>query len=426
MSFRPCSDVPGISPMYKVSFCEESDTVIRLHAEVLASTHDCPFCRSREVGAWGQRSVTLLDMPRRGKRVEIVATARRLRCKNKGVCGKLFQQPLPDTSEHHNMTKRLRRWIGEQGRIRTFVAIARDLQIAEATVRQVFGDCIREIESAMRILPPTVLALVNVQVHQACRVAAVNAELGTLVGLVDKDEAAALSGYLAEIYDRHKVGFVSLGPSGPALAAVELVLPDAVPFLDKPHVLGMVDRAVRGVRRTVRRDVTRQVRDKHLLDDGLILEQRLRDLSGEHLSALEMWRASFPALSDALEAAEGVRRIYDTDAGIRDGSDAADALAAAVGGLGGLCATHFQPLVSTLRAWRGPWSNYFTHAGARAGGLERLDDIQAIGTVLEELGRSHAFGAVRANLLLPPALPARSFSSRGVSISRLVAGAGVV
>lgn len=168
------------------------------------------------------------------------------------------------------------------------------------------------------------------------------------------------------------------------------------------------------------------MRDKHLLDDGLILERRLRDLPGEHLSALEMWRASFPALSDALEAAEGVRRIYDTDAGIRDGSDAADALAAAVGGLGGLCATHFQPLVSTLRAWRGPWSNYFTHAGARAGGLERLDDIEAIGTVLEELGRSHAFGAVRANLLLPPALPARSFSSRGVSISRLVAGAGVV
>ena len=38
MSFRTCSDVPGISPMYKVSFCEESDTVIRLHAEVLTST----------------------------------------------------------------------------------------------------------------------------------------------------------------------------------------------------------------------------------------------------------------------------------------------------------------------------------------------------------------------------------------------------
>lgn len=127
----------------------------------------------------------------------------------------------------------------------------------------------------------------NVQVHQACRVAAVNAELGTLVGLVDKDEAAALSGYLAEIYDRHKVGFVSLGPSGPALAAVELVLPDAVPYLDKPHVLGMVDRAVRGVRRAVRRDVTRQVRDKHLLDDGLILERRLRDLPG---SIFQLWR----------------------------------------------------------------------------------------------------------------------------------------
>ncbi|XJC74076.1 transposase family protein [Delftia tsuruhatensis] len=76
-----------------------------------------------------------------------------------GVCGKLFQQPLPDTSEHHNMTKRLRRWIGEQGRIRTFVAIARDLQVAEATVRQVFGDCIREIESARRILPPRSLPL---------------------------------------------------------------------------------------------------------------------------------------------------------------------------------------------------------------------------------------------------------------------------
>lgn len=424
MIFRPCPDIPGISPLYKVTSCEESDAVIRLHAEVLQAAHECPYCRAREIGPWGQRTLTLLDLPRRGKRVEIVVTARRLRCKNKAECGKLFQQPLPDVSEHHNMTSRLRRWIGEQGRTRPFVDIARELQTHETTVRQVFADCIREIESAMRILPPTVLALVNLQVHQACRVAAINAELRTLVGLVDKEEAATLSAYLFGIYDREKVRFVSLGPSVPALTAVGQELPEAVPFLDKPHVLGMVDAAVQKVRLAVRRDLARHLRDKHLADDSLILGLRLRDMSAEQRATVEGWRAGFPALAEALHAAEGLRGIYDLDAGVRDGADAAEKLASVARGLGGLCAEHFQPLVSTLREWREPWSNYFTHAEARAGGLERLDDIQALGPVLEDLGRSHAFGAVRANVLFPPAVPARSYSSRGVSVSRLVAEAG--
>ena len=419
MTFSPCIDIPGIPAHYAVTSCEESDDVIRVHATAPALAQPCPHCGQRQPSVWGYRSITLLDMPRRKKRVEIVVKARRLHCKNKDACGRIFGQELPGMIHHHHMTSRLYRWIGEQGRVRPFVDIARDLKVVEATVRDVFGDCMRDIERAVRIGAPAVLALVNLRVHKAQRVAAVNTELQTLVGLADKEDAAALSTYLAGMFDREKVLFVSLGPSSPALQAVAQALPHATAFLDKPHVLGLVNTAVNQVRLAVRRYASSYER-KLLAGDAQILALAPDAMTAEQVATVAGWRARFAPLDEALRAAEGIHGLYRPEAGIRDGRDLAEQLAAVMNPLGALCAASFKPMAVTLEQWNAPWASYFAHDEARAGGLKSLEDVLALGPVLEGLGRTHSFGAVRSIILLPPAVPAYSYSTGGASIARLL------
>lgn len=417
-AFRPCIDAPSLPPQYRVIHCEESDTVIRLHAQAQFIPEACPHCGARQPTKYGIRSQMLQDIPRRKKRLEILIKAHRLKCSNKATCGKIYSQPLPGMSAKHQMTARLYRWIGEQARARTFLDIARELDIAESTVRMVFSDCIDDIQKQVRINTPEVLALVPLPMATG-RVAAINTRSRTLVGLIGSDTPTRVKAYLQGLHRPENVRAVSISFSRASLQAVQNALPNAVPFLDKPHVLDMAARAVVMVHSMLRRTGSATDR-KALAGDQRILSLPSGAMTPEQLAKVQGWRTRFAVLDEAMRAAEELRAIHDHEKGAQTGRDAAARLDQLMASMSHACASFFEPMASALAEWSQPWAQYFDQPCARANGLEALDDVKLLAPALQRMGRTNSYAAVRALALLPPAPPMFSVSVPGMLIAGIL------
>ena len=412
--FRPCVDLPGLPPQYRVIAGLESNSAIRINAEAVLIPQPCPHCGARNPTKYGTRTHQILDIPRRGKRLEITVRAYRLKCANTDGCGKVFPQPLPGMSPRHQMTSRLYRWIGEEARSRTYGDIARQLEIAETTVRMVFQEFITDIERQVRFVTPEVLALVPLPMATR-RVAAVNPKGRTLVGLVKSDKPEIVRAYLQSLHAPESVRAVSISPSPEILQAVHEALPHAVPFLDKAHVLDQTRKIVRDVHSMLRRTSSAADR-KALAGDQSILSFRCNSIPDEHRSILEGWRARFPLLDEAMCAAEGIRRIHEGEGRAQSGREAASRIFHVVEGLSTECAGYFAPLLVAINEMAVPWANFFDRFEIHGGGLDNLEEVLSMGAKLESMGRTHSFAAVRAITLLPSSPPIYSVSVKGVPI----------
>lgn len=130
-------------PQYRVLRVKETDHDYHVTAEPVGVTSACPHCQSDRLTSWGTREQVFKDLPMHGKRVGIYIDTKRLRCQ---ACGKTFSQALPVLAENHMMTERLVKWIGQQALKRTFTSLADETGVVEGTIRNIFRDCINELE----------------------------------------------------------------------------------------------------------------------------------------------------------------------------------------------------------------------------------------------------------------------------------------
>ena len=388
---------------------------LRVTADALTVATICPRCSGKKLYAWGSRPVVSLDLPYKGQPVEIHIQAKRYRC---GACKLTFSQPLPEIAETRSMTLRLLHWIGQEGQVRTFVSIAKDIGASEKTVRNAFNDFVQRLESMVHIRTPAFMALVEVPaIGKKDRIAVINMAARTLIDLLPGP--AEIEDYFSNLRDRHLVQFVAMGFSHEIYDGVAVHLSRAMAFIDKPHALAMVDAALVSAHTGMpvgHRQRMHPQRRRDLAKDREILLKPSHEQDAQGRAVLSQWCAQSPLLNEARQVWEAVHTLYAAPVLPEEAADRMDCI---VGGLSSGLRPLLQELVQAWILWRQPMLNFFAPGAAQASAVT-LGDLSALGAAIEHLGRGHAFEAVRCRLLFPPRIPGMSFSSLGISVDRLL------
>ena len=156
------NDAPVLDPLYRILNYRKVNEVLVVGMECIPLPKHCPYCKSTKLTKWGKRDQSICDIPRHGHPVRLQIETKRFRCREES-CSKTFSQDLPSIAEGRAMTKRLMRWIGEQGLNRTFVSIAKEIRVDEKTVRESFADQQRGINQKVRLKAGQCMAIVKVK-----------------------------------------------------------------------------------------------------------------------------------------------------------------------------------------------------------------------------------------------------------------------
>ena len=107
----------------------------QVKAHVLELPTQCPYCEHSVTVGFGRRNDSIVDMPVRGKHVEITISRRRFRCQ---ACGRTFLQAAPLKDGKRQMTRRLIEHIESECSKRAFTDVATEVGVDEKTVRNVY------------------------------------------------------------------------------------------------------------------------------------------------------------------------------------------------------------------------------------------------------------------------------------------------
>ena len=108
------NDAPVLDPLYRILNYRKVNEVLVVGMECIPLPKHCPYCKSTKLTKWGKRDQNICDIPRHGHPVRLQIETKRFRCREES-CSKTFSQDLHSIAEGRTMTKRLMRWIGEQG-----------------------------------------------------------------------------------------------------------------------------------------------------------------------------------------------------------------------------------------------------------------------------------------------------------------------
>ncbi|MBN6824577.1 transposase family protein [Methylobacterium organophilum] len=129
---------------WTVEKVQRSKEGYRLVARYDVEPDHCPKCGStRQPYRHGPRAIDYVDAPVHGQRTVVAVDVQRYRCRD---CSATFMQPLPDMDPQRRMTRRCVDHIREQGLIRPYAHLAREIGLDEKTIRDI---CNEEIEALL-------------------------------------------------------------------------------------------------------------------------------------------------------------------------------------------------------------------------------------------------------------------------------------
>ena len=114
------------------------------------------------------------------------------------------------------------------------------------------------------------LGLDEVHLNRRMRLVMTNIEQRTLIDMVKNRKKEIVVAALNKLKEPEKVELVTLDMWRPYLDAAKLVLPQAVPVIDKFHVVKMANEAVESARKALRETLSAKQR-RVLLHDCFLL-----------------------------------------------------------------------------------------------------------------------------------------------------------
>ena len=407
----PATAVPGLPRDYRLLAQEEEANRIRYTAECTTIPKACPYCGGKP-RSWGSKERVYMDIPRSGKRVEILVVIKRMRCPS---CKKTFLQDLPAFNQTHGLTRRYFLDVAEKCFTHTFGQMGEELGIEDTSARLLFHNYLKELESCVLIPPPETLALVPLQVVNRPRTALINTKARTLVDLLAGQAASVLAPKLEAFAAAGAARFVAIGLNKTFRTAIKKHLPGSTLYVDQFFVLEMADLALDQTRKAVRKPLKLSLK-RYLAHDAEVFAKPEADLSETDRAQMNYWFAQYPILGEAYQAREAFRQAYRP--GIT--ADAAFAeMSSALAGLSPKVRTHFRALSGALKDFEPEIRAFFT-SGARDFSLANLTDLGSLGDWIDAIPeRGKVFEIARALALYPSRMPRTTYRTPGTSISRL-------
>ena len=314
------------------------------------------------------------------------------------------------------MTKRLLRWIGEQGLNRTFVAIANEIGVHEKTVRAAFADHQRQINQKVRLKPGQCMAIVKVKAFHGERYAVLDPALGILTDWIESTGKKDLMSRLKSLAMSDAVKRVGLGFDHDVLACVTEAFPSATTFIDPLAVQASLEKGIHRALAALRAQMSPYERRK-LAQAVKVLGADKTRLAGPPGAAAEVL-AQHRALEETYGLQWSVMGMFSSSTADACIKGAAAVIDQAICKLSLEAAQWHSDFLEHWKIWR----PNILKALEREEGKSFLwgqTSPRELGKLIEAQGRGQAMAAVRAKLLFPPSAPAFSISSRGISLQRM-------
>ncbi|MHB8697667.1 MAG: ISL3 family transposase [Sulfuricaulis sp.] len=373
-------------PDYTVTRLEETTHDYHVYATVNEPSRRCHACQSPDVVGHGRNEQLIRDLPTHGKRVGIYVDVPRYRCR---ACGKTFGQRLPQVDDKRAMTARLVRWVGQESLRRTFAGIAEDTGTDEKTVRNIFRDHVRHLETTVCFETPRWLGIDEIHLLRP-RCVVCNIEQQTAINLLPNRNKSSVITYLQQLPNRDRVQYVAMDMWHPYREAVATILPQATVIVDKFHVLRQANQALEVTRKATRASLTPKQR-RALMRDRFVLLKRQRDLTDQETLLLSGWAENFPALKAAYELKESFFDIYLC----QTRHEALLAYADWCQRIPPELEPAFRPLTGAINSWKDEIFAYFDHRITNA----YTESLNNLIRVTNRLGRGYSFEVLRAKIL---------------------------
>ena len=296
-------------PNWTITHSEITEHDYHLYAVYDIPPSICPHCFiGTTFQHYGAKEQVFLDLPAHGKRVGILVTRHKYRCK---TCGRTFLERLPDMDDQHTMTKRLLEYIQHESLKQPFVRVAESVGTSEGTIRNIFHDYVAHLKATTHIATPRKLGIDEIYIARKPRCILSNIEERTIVDLLSNRSKATVERRLLQFPDRQRIDFVCSDMWVPYREASRTVLPQAQFIVDKYHVVRLANISLENVRKDLRAEMDPQQRRTLKLYDRYTLLKRRRDLTEAQVLRLEVWKFNVPVLAQAYELKESFYELWD-------------------------------------------------------------------------------------------------------------------
>lgn len=380
------TDILQLRGLKPLSVTENGDAYL-IEAEGLAAPVYCPQCQSDRLHGHGTQMQSYRDTPLHGKTVQIAVHRQRYRCQD---CGKTLFDPIQDLDGKRLATRRLVAYIQTHVFKQTFASLARQVDMDEKTVRQIFADHVADLESRIRFVTPRWLGIDELKIIGAYRAIITNIEHQTVFDLRESRSKADLLPYFKALRDKDSIEWVTMDMYHVYRQVVQATLPQARIIVDKFHIQRMANNLLEILRKRLRKTLSQRQRLK-LKDERFLLLKRQRDLSPDAMRRMSEWFRQFPLLGEAHALKEGFLSVWDHDT--RPAAEAA--YARWLGTIPSGLQTDFHELTTAMHNWHEEIFSYFEHPITNA----YTESVNNLAKAMNRMGRGYSFEVIRARML---------------------------
>jgi len=368
---------------------EENDHDMVLTAQYTKPVEYCEKCgvSPPRLKKHGTQDQLFVDTPIHGKRAAIKVQRQRYKCLD---CNGTFQEKLWDMDDKRNMTTRLLRYIQSRSLDRTFTEVATDVGRDEKTVRNIFFDHVRKLDSGYMPRTPEWLGIDELFLIRRPRCMLTNVSDNTVVDLLVDRNAPTVKKWLSGLTEPKRVQVVTMDMWKPYRSAVLDVLPNAVCVVDRFHVVKITNNCLNTVRKSFREGLDKKGRRTLLRSRHLLLRRR-KSLNDKDFAAMEEWTNAAPLLFNAYQAKEDFFDIYEA----QSREEAMEIYDIWKESLDPKTAAAFFEVTRGVDNWRPEVFNFFEFPVTNA----YTEAMNGMAKIINRTGRGYSFEAIRAKVL---------------------------
>lgn len=382
-------------PEFRITDLKHNEYDIRIYVEKRDKPSVCPSCGiiDPSVRVHSSRQQEVRDKNIQGKRVGLMFKRRRYKCME---CEATFYELSDSIAPRSRLTNRLREYIGEQSKRRSFIELERELDISNVTIREIFLEEVKNLESGLDIETPYAIGIdeIHIQREGKHRKQAwgliCNGDEHTVMDLLPNRNKATIIEYFKNLRDPYAVGVVTMDMWRPYKDAVYQELPNAEVVVDKFHVVKMGNEALDSMRKSYKDELGRK-KNKSLKQERYLLLKREHDLKPlPDVAFRDAWFNEIPELKDAYYLKEELFKIYDAPTK----SQAFKRYNAWKTSIPEHM-TEFKEVAKTIDNWHKEIFNYFDYRVTNA----FVEGINSTIRAIEKQGRGYTFEVLRAKVM---------------------------
>ncbi|GFN32488.1 ISL3 family transposase [Paenibacillus xylaniclasticus] len=250
---------------------------------------------------------TVSDIAMHGKAVRIVIRHRRYKCP---ACGGTFYEWLNSVERNDKVTKRFKEHIQLLSLKRPFTNVADEYGLSHTSVKRYFEEFVVEKDDDKYIQAPRVLGIDEAHLNKVMRGVFTDTENFKLLEISKDNTKKTVKEVIQSMRGYEKIEVATIDMAAGYKYAIQELIPKCFIVIDKFHVVKYAQEALRDIRVTIKKGLTKEER-KLLTKDRWLLHSNKENLSwNEALKRNEIFER-FPLLKQAYWLKEGVRDVYN-------------------------------------------------------------------------------------------------------------------